>query len=438
MPSTTTQSIALSAVTGPKPLPPFPVEVLPDPAARMASDLARSMSVSPDMTAIACLGAMTACTSGRFTVKVDSDWHVGASVYLLVMRGSGSKKSPAMKLVYRALRETQAELYLRWQGMDKDDRGPSPRVMIRGNATGEGLGLHWQATGGKAHICDSEGAWWSILAGRYSKNPTWDEILSGWDGDTYEVIRAGRPSFVIEEAWLSLCTLVQPEALSDLAAIPAAKDLGIMGRILAAAPPDVPVDVRSPSVDRTTLEVWGRWISACALTYWAMPEPHSIGMTPDARELLYDVQERYLADAADEGPLAEHQSWAAKAAGHVVALAAIVSRCEKVSLGYGQPLNATDLAVGISIMDYFAAQTPHCHPGPPDPTAKVVAKITPWIHRQTGSWSRADAWRANRSTGHASADIQPALDRLVDLGELTYEGTDERRRTYAKVVPDGS
>lgn len=402
----------------PEPLPEFPLMYLPAPAVALAEELAVSMSVAPDMTAMATLGAMTACTSGRFVIQVDPDWSVGTSVYLLATRGSGGKKSPAVKLAYRALRQTQADLWDLWKIQDKDSRGPSPRVMIRGNATGEGLGLHWQSTGGRAHICDSEGAWWNILAGRYSEHPTWDEMLSGWDGDTYEVIRAGRPSFVVEEAWLSIFTLVQPTALNELAAKPQAEDLGILARILATSIPDVPADVRAPSVSAETLANWGAWISTCARTFWGLSRPFNIRMTGSARDLLYDVQQEYIDLQEDGQLLARHRSWANKAAGHVVALAGIVSRCERIQSSWGEPLTVEDLLAGISLMEYFRARVPECYPSAPTPGQREAALLTPWIRRQAAPWGRRDAWRGRRGITPTAADLQPAIDHLLDLGAI--------------------
>lgn len=416
-------------------MPEFPLSMMPEPVQNLAQEVSVSMSVPVDLVAVACLGAMTSCTSGRFVVDIDGDWTVGASAYLLVLRGSGGKKSPTMKLVYGPLRAAQADLWTQWQETDKESRGPSPRVLMRGNATGEGLGLHWAATGGKAHICDSEGAWWSILAGRYSANPTWDEILSGWDGDVYEVTRAGRPSFVVEQAWLSLCTLVQPAAVVDLVEQPKARDLGIIGRLLACQPGDVAVDVRAAATSGETMERWARWITGCAYTYWAFRAPERIGMTPDAREVLYGIEEQYITEAAPGGPLHRFEAWAKKAAGHAVSLAAIVSRCDRLDKGYVAPLSAEDMATGASLMEYFAAMLPTSFPAAEPPGLVDARKITEWVGRQDGEWTRREVWHAHRDAFGTANEVVPAVDFLADLGAIKAGERDSWRTVDVTSLP---
>jgi hypothetical protein len=407
------------------PRPEFPLAALPEPAIRLCEETAHSMSVPIDMVGVACLGAMTACTSGRFRVQIDPDWTVGTSCYLVVLWRSGGKKSPTMKLVYQPLRDLQAEMHDAWSVQDRDARGPSPRVLLRGNATGEGLGLRWAETGGKAHIADSEGAWWSILAGRYSKNPTWDELLSGWDGDVYEVTRAGRPSFVVEEAWLSLCTLVQPAAMSDLVAQPRADDLGLLARLLAAAPAEVPVDVRAPSVSTRTLGRWGSWLSTCAQSFWGRRHAGTIRMTPAARELLHLVQQEYVDASQPDGPLARWPAWASKAAGHVVSLAGILSRCELASSGSDALLSEVDIADGAALVEYFAGMLPFVfEPGAGAPE-RDARKIAPWIGRQSSEWDRRTIFRAHqhgRDRFDTAEAMQPAIDWLLDVGAIEVSG----------------
>jgi hypothetical protein len=408
------------------PRPEFPLAALPEPAIRLCEETAHSMSVPIDMVGVACLGAMTACTSGRFVVQIDPDWTVGTSAYFVVLWRSGGKKSPTMKLVYQPLRDVQAELHEWWSVQNRDARGPSPRVLLRGNATGEGLGLRWAETGGKAHIADSEGAWWSILAGRYSKNPTWDELLSGWDGDVYEVTRAGRPSFVVEEAWLSLCTLVQPAAMADLVGQRRADDLGLLARLLTAAPADVPIDVHAAPVSTMTLGRWGSWLSMCARTFWGRQHAARIRMLPDARALLREVQQQYVDAAGKDGPLHAWPAWASKAAGHVVSLAGILSRCNRVhGTGYEQPLTAVEVADGASLMEYFARMLPHSFVPPDGPAQEAAKRLSGWIGRQKGEWTRQMAWqphREGRERFDIAADLQPALDWLVDVGAIEVSG----------------
>lgn len=419
---------AVAGTTGPSPgTPPvpFPYELLPPEVSCLVGQLGTAMCVPHEMVAVASLGAMLACTSGRFVAAVEPGWEVGASAYLVHLRRSGGRKTPTMRAVYAPLRRRQNELHREWGLQDEEGRGPSPRVVVKGNATGEGLGLRWRETGGRLHIADSEGAWWDILAGRYSDHPTWDELLSGWDGDDYEVIRSGRPSFIVPEAWLSACLLVQPGALDALASQPRAEELGLLGRLLVSAAEDVPLDVDVPACTTDALDAWDRFISSAAQTFWGLAEPQRIPLMPDARELLDDV--RMVYDARERADLAHCPSWASKAAGHAVSLGLCVSRCELTRVGWGSPMSAADMAVGAGLMEYFADQAKRNYPTAPSPNAAAARQVGPWVAAQEDMWSRREMYRAHRRAFPGGAvECQGALDLLADQGIIEEAGQAER------------
>jgi hypothetical protein len=89
---------------------PFPVEVLPQPLARLVREVAKALPCPPDFMAVPML-ALLGCAIGTSRVlRVKPGWLEGARIFAAVVAEPGTKKSPALKLAAWPFYERQRTL----------------------------------------------------------------------------------------------------------------------------------------------------------------------------------------------------------------------------------------------------------------------------------------------------------------------------------------
>ena len=112
------------------PVEPFPVDVLPDPAARLAEQGALAIGCPPDFLGVAML-AVAGGTIGRSVrLVLKQDYFAGATIFAGIVGPPSDGKTPALKAVAAAVRAIDDELAAeheqaleRWRA-DADTPGP--------------------------------------------------------------------------------------------------------------------------------------------------------------------------------------------------------------------------------------------------------------------------------------------------------------------------
>jgi hypothetical protein len=88
----------------------FPLEALPPTVGEFAREAAKSVGCPVDYVGISVLAALSAAIGGTRRLAIKRDWSEGAALYAMIVGGPASKKSPAMNLALKPVREHQMAL----------------------------------------------------------------------------------------------------------------------------------------------------------------------------------------------------------------------------------------------------------------------------------------------------------------------------------------
>lgn len=90
-------------------LPPFPVDVLPQPLRDYVNAVAEHSQTSPDMAAVIGLGVLAVCLQGKFKVQGNPGYCEPLSLYTVVIAAPGERKSGVMRAMTRPLYDYEQE-----------------------------------------------------------------------------------------------------------------------------------------------------------------------------------------------------------------------------------------------------------------------------------------------------------------------------------------
>ncbi len=90
-------------------LPPFPVDVLPQPLRDYVNAIAEHSQTSPDMAAVIGLGVLAVCLQGKFKVQGNPGYCEPLSLYTVVIAAPGERKSGVMRAMTRPLYDYEQE-----------------------------------------------------------------------------------------------------------------------------------------------------------------------------------------------------------------------------------------------------------------------------------------------------------------------------------------
>src|SRR5205085_538628 len=91
-----------------------------------------------------------------------------------------------------------------------------PRLLVD-DSTPEALTSILAAQGGRGAVMSAEGGVFDIIAGRYSRFPSFDVYLKGHAGDELRVDRVGRKPEFIEHPAVTVGLAMQPAVLRQIA-----------------------------------------------------------------------------------------------------------------------------------------------------------------------------------------------------------------------------
>ena len=204
---------------------------------------------------------------------------------------------------------------------------PLPRL-VADDVTPEAAASLLAEQDGRLAVLSSEGGIFTTLAGRYSGAPNLEVFLKGHAGDLLIVDRKGREHESVEHPALTLGLAVQPEVLTDIAAMPGFRGRGLLARILYSLPAldRRPPQDRPPARTRTRHDrATSTNLRALVLTLADWTDPAVLPLTPEANDAVLHLEDtiepRLLAGHGDLAPIVD---WASKYAGAVVRIAGLL------------------------------------------------------------------------------------------------------------------
>ena len=454
-------------------LRPFPVDVFPGWLADQVDAVAEATQTPTDLAGSVALACLSTAAGGKVLVQVDRSWLEQVNLYTVTALPPGSRKSPVFRAMTAplsdaevALQEAAAEqrietelaariAYARAEDLAKKaERATAnpqealadataaakeaaaivvpelPRLMTD-DVTPESCISLLATHGGRLAVLSAEGDVFATLTGtRYSAAPNLGVFLKGHAGDKLQVDRKGRESESIDRPALTLGVTTQPGTLQGLAAQPGFRDRGVLARILYSLPVNT-VGTRNNqahSVPEPTETTYRDALRTLVLLLADHDTPHTLDLTPDARQILLDFQDWIEPRLHPHtGQLAPITDWASKLAGAVVRLAALLHLAHTFTTGYARPITADTMHAAERIGRYYLdhALAVYDLMGQSHPDLDDARELLAWITKhcnKTGraTFTRRDALRGlqGRTRFATAADLDPALSLLTDHGHI--------------------
>jgi len=359
-------------LTAPMVLPPFPVDMLPDPVAAMVHTTSEACQTDPAMAGTCALSVLSACTGGHAVIEIRGGWVEPLHTYHLTIAASGERKSAVQKLLVAPVLDVEEELVAKSVGerleaetrkqvaeaaAEKAKRDaakkadtdgwadamanaigaaqiaasitvPVPPRLVVDDITPEAAGSVLAEQGGRMAVISAEGGIFDILAGRYSGNvPNLDLWLKGHSGDAFKVDRKGREPEYVRRPAITLGVMVQPDVLTALAGHLSFRRRGLLARLLYAYPVSRvghrTIAPRSP--DEEVVAAYGGHVRtlAAGLAKW-LDDPAVLTLTPGAHAAMLRIETAVEPTLAGNGELATLAEWGSKYCGALARIAGML------------------------------------------------------------------------------------------------------------------
>lgn len=456
-------------------VPPFPLDVLPWAFRQWVEAEATATQTPPDLAAMLALAVLAAAAAKRVRVVPTPGWVEPVNLYVVVALPSGERKSAVFRdatYPLRLLEDQQIELVgpLRAEALQRqriaegalkkaeasamaDSTNPVllteaesarrileavsvpaiPRLMAD-DTTPEALVTLLQEQDGRIAVMAPEGRLFDIAAGLYSAKgspPNYDVLLRGHAGDPITVDRKSRGPERVADPAVTLGLAVQPHKLDELAAVPGARDSGLLARMLVAVPRSfvgfrdvfaAPVgsDIATAYAD-AVLEVAERLDNA----------EITVTLAPGAGDAFDRWREQIELDLRPGGRLdAISREWGSKLPGAVARVAGIL---HVVEYPMGDEINLDVMQRAIRFGEYLIGHAAVVYGRlAADAGVSLAAKSVPWLRqrlRDNGDVFSVRDFQRLRGVERVEA-AQLALDLLEDNGYV-------RRLPQGKPGPQG-
>jgi replicative DNA helicase len=445
-------------------LPPFPADLLPAWIARQVGAVAEFTQTPIDLAGSLALACLSTAAGGRAEVEVRGSWREPTNLYTVVVLPPGSRKSAVFAAMVapilaaeKALIERtapaiiEAELAAKVAGKaaekaalaaaNADIAGrdtliaeataaamnadaitiPAKPQLVADDVTSETATSLLAQQGGRLAVLSPEGGIFATIAGRYSGTPNLEVFLKGHAGDLMRVGRLSRDSEHIDKPALTMGLAVQPEILRDIAGMPGFRGLGLLARILFAVPENT-VGRRKIGADPIPTEVAADYhagLHALVLTLAEWTDPAVLVLTPEANDLILEIERQVEPRLAPGGAWAHIVDWGSKYTGAVVRIAGLIHLAEHLRNGWGTPVDVATVERAAQIGEYYAA---HALGAFDDMGADLATRnarmILAWIERTgTSAFTKRELFRALKSSA-----IPTAADFDAPLGVLEAHG----------------
>ena len=457
-------------------LPAYPADALPAWVADQVTAVAEFTQTPIDLSGCLALAALSTAAGGRAIVNVRGTWIEPVNIFTVVAMPPGSRKSAVFRAMTQPLLNAERHLAERTQphiieaelarrvakaaaekaagvaagsgtpGGDPDAlanatdaamtldaiKVPVLPRLVADDITPEKAASLLAEQGGRLAVLSAEGGIFATVAGRYSSTPNMEVFLKGHAGDMLRVDRQGRPTEHVEHAALTLGLAVQPEVITDIAAMPGFRGKGLLGRLLYALP-ESNIGRRRINPPAPPEQVVSRYDTQLqnlvnALHDW--DDPARLQLTPEAdAELLAletRTEPRLHPETGDLGHLAD---WAGKYVGAVARIAGLLHLAAHVNDGWRTPISAETMRDAVRLGEYFTAHAIAAFDAMgSDPDQHAARAIHAWIERTKPErfTVRQLFSKLPRSKFPTVADLEAPLDLLEQHGWIRRQPDPER------------
>ncbi len=400
--------------------PPFPVDALPKPVARLVKEAAPAIGCPPDAIGLAALTMLGSAIGNSRVIEPKKGWREGAAIYAAVISDSGEKKTaaiavatdPAHKLQNRLNKDHERKLdeFAREEREYKTEEreaskqgvvAPPPprepvaeRIHVNDTTTEALISLLKENPRGVLQERD-ELVGWVKSFDQYKgggKGADRQVYLSMYSNRPISVDRKGqREPLAVLRPFVSVIGSIQPSVLPDLAE---GREDGMMERFLFAYPDAINAlwteDEISDGALTAYRDLYGKLRGlSMAMDDLGDPVEVPVAISPDAKQVFVDQYNAHRTEMGTPGfPRNLRSPWA-KLEGYFARLTLIAACCRIAENGDPERIEADDVLRAAVLIDYFKKQSRRVfgvlHGF--DPSARLVEDAARFLHDRGGEWT---------------------------------------------------
>lgn len=356
--------------------PVFIAESLPSPFREWAIQSAESFQVPVDLPAMLDLGLIGGAGAKKFQVLLPNGHREPVHPWVLVVMGSGERKSSLYLKAILPVHEWEAERIEAkrsevweyqtrvrtfekalgkaedqlaktigdWTSKEAQDvkhlsrelsnlrQSPvvTPRVIVD-DITPEKLAVVLAEQGGRILISSPEGGTFDIMAGKYSKDnaPNLDLYLKGYMGEDHIVDRINREAKQVSKAHIAMVLATQPEILRGLEQRQGFRGRGVIARLWFSIPDGTAGFQKFDAAPIAESVRAKRRAALRALLDIPIPgEPYDLTFAEKAADHLIGLHRDVQLKMRPEGELSHVKDWASRAVGGMARLCGILHLME--------------------------------------------------------------------------------------------------------------
>ena len=424
----------------------FPLSALPITVRQFVREAAASVGCPDDYTGLSALAALSAAIGDTRRITIKKDWTEGAAIFGMIVGGPASKKTPAMNVALRPVRERQMVLKSEYERQKEEYE----------------IALRDYEKAKKDTLADLRKPDKPVLGRTYADDTTVERLgdilnenrrgvliikdeLSGWLGAMNQYKQGGKGAD--RQFWLSVHTN-QPVSVdrksSDEPVIVARPFVSVIGGIQPEVLPDFGKDRGDGLIDRF-VPVYpkprvGRWTDdeisdhvrdGYARTIGSLyklrhanededPFPSRVPMTLEAKALFVAEYNRLHDELEAPGfPQRLRPAWGKLEAylarfALILAMTRIAELTDQGQNGVTERIAREDMAGAIKLLAYFKNHARRVYTGlyGDSPSDRLAADLRDFLMSEGGSWVGI----ASELYGTLDSEYKP--ERVKDFGKL--------------------
>lgn len=445
----------------------FPVDSLDGTLQDYVLAVAESLQVPVDMVGTVCLGILSACVQGKWSIHAGPDWFEPLNLYTCIVAEPGERKSAVLSRLRKPLDQYEREqreqnnLEVKQSAamhnalerkvssvQERFAKGKAtqeevnaavadleghevlyPLKLSTADVTPEKLAVLLYENQERMAVLSAEGGIFETMSGRKYGNggDNFDIFLQGHAGDRVQVDRLGRYPVTLHAPALTMVLMVQPSVLDNILSNRSFRGKGLIARFLYAYPPTLlgHRKIRTRQVPEA-LEMAYRELVTQLLDIRIPREQRGLlRLSPEAREYL-DRYRCYIEQGLDKntGAYRSMTDWAGKLPGAVARMAGILHCVQHHGEGVALdqvPVSDETMGRAAELGNYFLAIASgiYARNGKDGPVAGAQ-KL--WERIQAKGYlnliSRDDLGKVGRNLFPSAQERNTAVEELICRGYL--------------------
>src|SRR5215211_3324350 len=424
----------------------FPVSALPLTIRQFIREAAASLGCPVDYIGLSTLAALSAAIGDTRRIIMKRDWTESAAIFGMIVGGPASKKTPAMNVTLRPVRERQMALkteYERqkeaykvacanYENAKKDDPGlvPKPDKPTLGrtyadDTTVERLADILNENSRGVLIIKDELSGWLGSMNQYKQGGKGADRQFWLSAHTNQPVAVDRKSLeeplIVARPFVSIVGGIQPEVLPDFG-----KDRGdgLIDRFIPVYPKPRVGRWSDDEISDHVREEYARTIGGLYKLRHANDEedpfPSRVGMTDEAKALFIAEYNRLHDELEAPGfPQRLRPAWGKLEAyfarfALILAMTRIIELGNQGQAGIMERVTREDMAGAVQLLAYFKNHVRRVYTGlyGDHPSDRLAADLRDFLIDQGGSWEGI----ASELYEALDSDYKP--ERVKDFGKL--------------------